>query len=161
MVVSDGLRSTLIWSKFLNFPGGACSKSPLECCAICVRTDNYVLRVPHQPLLYMHASLLQSLDPPLIPLIFQQGLGLLDAMNEVYNQKKWRTIQFGDECKKWLLLLLGLVDYDHNPETFLREFISPQQYTMTKCHQKFIIDQVPDIRLLYFQMLPLKIVCLE
>ena len=82
-------------------------------------------------------------------------------MNEVYNQKKWRTIQFGDECKEWLLLLLGLVDYDHNPETFLREFISPQQYTMTKCHQKFIIDQVPDIRLLYFQMLPLKIVCLE
>ena len=29
MVVSDGLRSTFIWSKSQNFPGGACPQVPL------------------------------------------------------------------------------------------------------------------------------------
>ena len=29
-VISDGLRSTLIWSKFQNFPGGACPQTPLQ-----------------------------------------------------------------------------------------------------------------------------------
>ena len=33
VVVSDGLRSTLTWSKFQNFPGGACSQTPLQDCA--------------------------------------------------------------------------------------------------------------------------------
>ena len=28
MVVYDGLRSTLIWSKFRNFSGGACPQTP-------------------------------------------------------------------------------------------------------------------------------------
>ena len=36
MVVSDGFRSTLIWSKFKNFPGGACPQTPLERCALYV-----------------------------------------------------------------------------------------------------------------------------
>ena len=67
-------------------------------------------------------------------------------MNEVYDQK-WRTVQFGDECKKWLLLLLGLVDYDHNPEAFLHEFISSQHYPVAKNQKSFIIDQV---KVLYF-----------
>ena len=49
---------------------------------------------------------------------------------------------FDEECKKWLLLLLELVNYDHNPETFLREFISSQDYVVTKSHHRFIVDQV-------------------
>jgi len=77
-------------------------------------------------------------------------------MNEVYNQK-WRTARFGDECKQWLLLLLRLVDYDHNPETFLREFFLSQHYTVSKNHKEFIIDQV-SIGVLHFlnQMVPKK-----
>ena len=34
MVVSDGLRRTLIWSKFQNLPGGACPQIPLQCCVL-------------------------------------------------------------------------------------------------------------------------------
>lgn len=71
-----------------------------------------------------------------------QGLELLDAMNEVYSQKKWRKKQFYTECKKWLLFLLELVKYDQHPETLLHEFISSQDYVVTKCHQGFIVDQV-------------------
>jgi len=63
-------------------------------------------------------------------------------MNEVYSQRKWRKEQFNEECKKWLLLMLELVKYDHNPETLLHEFISSQDYVVTKCHQRFIVDQV-------------------
>ena len=37
MVVSNGLRSTLIWSKFEKFPGGACPQTPLERCALYVQ----------------------------------------------------------------------------------------------------------------------------
>jgi len=72
----------------------------------------------------------------------KEGLELLDAMNEVYSQRKWRKEQFNEECKKWLLLLLELVKYDQNPETLLHEFISSQDYVVTKCHQGFIVDQV-------------------
>ena len=36
MVVSDGLRSTLIRSKFQNFPGGACPQTPLT--VLCTTT---------------------------------------------------------------------------------------------------------------------------
>ena len=61
-------------------------------------------------------------------LSIQQGLGLLDAMNEVYSQRKWRMECFDDECKKWLLLLLRLVDYEQNPEIMLHEFISSKHY---------------------------------
>lgn len=71
-----------------------------------------------------------------------QGLELLDAMNEVFHQRQWRRELFDEECKKWLLLLLELVDYNCNPEECLDEFISSKCYVVTKCHQKFIVDQV-------------------
>ena len=63
-------------------------------------------------------------------------------MNEVYNQKKWRMDYFDDECKKWLLLLLGLVNYEQNPEIMLHEFISSKHYVVAQRHQKVIISQV-------------------
>ena len=71
-----------------------------------------------------------------------QGLEVLDAMNDVFSQKKWRMEHIDEECKKWLLLLLELVNYDHNPETLLHEFISSQHYAVTKFHHGFIVDQV-------------------
>ena len=63
-------------------------------------------------------------------------------MNEVYNQKKWRMDYFDDECKKWLLLLLRLVNYEQNPEIMLHEFISSKCYVVAQRHQKVIISQV-------------------
>jgi len=72
----------------------------------------------------------------------KEGLELLDVMNDVFCQKQWKIEHFDEECKKWLLLLLELVNYDHNPEILLHEFISPQPYAVTKCHTRFIVDQV-------------------
>ena len=50
-VVSDGLRSTLIWSKLKNFPRGACPQTLLERCALYVRKEKIPhaarLRAPH------------------------------------------------------------------------------------------------------------------
>ena len=44
----DGLRSTLIWSKFKNYLGGACPQVPLERCALYVRKKKlHALHVPH------------------------------------------------------------------------------------------------------------------
>ena len=60
----------------------------------------------------------------------------------VYHQKQWRMEHFDEECKKWLLLFLEFVSYDHNPETSLREFISSRDYAITKSHHRFIVDQV-------------------
>jgi len=73
----------------------------------------------------------------------QQGLELLDAMNEVFSQKQWRIEPFHEECKMWLQLLLELVDYNHSPEVLLHEFISSQRrYVVAKHLQGFITDQV-------------------
>ena len=47
-----------------------------------------------------------------------------------------------NEYKRWLLLLLGLVEYDQAPENILHEFISSDHYTVTQSLQTFIIDQV-------------------
>lgn len=49
---------------------------------------------------------------------------------------------FDDECKKWLLLLLRLVDYEQNPEVMLNEFISSEHYVVAQRHQRVIISQV-------------------
>ena len=63
---------TFTRSKFQNFPGGACPQTPLQHCACSIyvlqatnarrpeneasaRTDNCVLRAPHQSPLYMYA----------------------------------------------------------------------------------------------------------
>ena len=77
-----------------------------------------------------------------ISTLIQQGLELLDAMNEVFIQKQWRMEHFDEECKTWLLFLLEFVKYDHNPKTFLHEFISSDDYVVTKSHQGFIVDEV-------------------
>ena len=71
---------------------------------------------------------------------------MLDAMIGLFSQKTWKMERIDEECKKWLLLLLELVNYDHSPETYLREFICSQCYDVTKRHKEFIIDQV---RMLY------------
>ena len=39
MVVSDGLRSTLIWSKLKNFPREACLQALLEHCVLYIRKE--------------------------------------------------------------------------------------------------------------------------
>ena len=75
-------------------------------------------------------------------ILILQGLELLDAMNEVFMQKQWGMKAFDEECKKWLLLLLELVDYDQNPEELLHEFISSQHYVVAKHHQRFVVEQV-------------------
>ena len=65
-------------------------------------------------------------------------------MNEVFNAKNWRVAkeQFEEECKNWLLLLMGLVTKnDVDPELTLHEFLS-SQYVVAKHHQGFIVDQV-------------------
>ena len=72
----------------------------------------------------------------------QQGLGLLDAMNKVYNEKNWKMETFEDECQKWLLFLLGFVNYSQTPEISLHEFISSEHYNVTRRHQTFISGQV-------------------
>lgn len=74
--------------------------------------------------------------------LHQQGLGLLDAMNKVYNEKKWKMETFDHECQKWLLFLLGFVNYSQTPEISLHEFISSKHYTVTRRHQAFISVQV-------------------
>ena len=66
MVVSDGLRSTHIWSKFNK---GACPQTLLECCALYIHKEK-ILRAaravcPHQPHSVCAPPLLQPLDPPL------------------------------------------------------------------------------------------------
>ena len=46
MVVSDGLRSTFIWLKFQNFPGGASPQTPYNTvCYMC--TDKCAPHTPH------------------------------------------------------------------------------------------------------------------
>ena len=71
-VVSDGLRTTLTWSKFQNFPGGACPPDPLERYALYAhRNCTHIARAawPHQrkkKILYVcPPPLLKTLDPPL------------------------------------------------------------------------------------------------
>ena len=63
-------------------------------------------------------------------------------MIDVFCEKQWKIEHFDEECKKWLLFLLELVNYDHNPEILLHEFISSQRYAVTKRHMRFIVDQV-------------------
>jgi len=72
----------------------------------------------------------------------QQGLQLLDAMDRVFTVKQWRMDEFDEECKEWLLLLLEIVNCDHNLDSLLLEFIPSQCYVVAKRHQRFIVDQV-------------------
>ena len=70
MVVSDGLRSTLIWSKFKNFPRGACPQTLLERCALYVRKEKIprcarCMAAP-TPLNVCLPPLLKPLDLPLL-----------------------------------------------------------------------------------------------
>ena len=60
MVISDGLRSTLIVE---NFPWGACLQIPLERCVLYVCKNLRAARAawPHQP----HILCAPPLDPPL------------------------------------------------------------------------------------------------
>ena len=51
MVVSDGLRSTLIWSKFKKFSWGSMPPDPLQRCALYVHAHIkklHALRAPHE-----------------------------------------------------------------------------------------------------------------
>ena len=67
-------------------------------------------------------------------------------MNKVYDEKKWRMETFEGECKKWLLFLLGFVNYKQTPEISLHEFISSEYYNVTRRHQTFISGEVCVVR---------------
>ena len=63
IVVSNGLRSTLLWSGFQNFPGGACPQTPLHRSgALYTHTETMCATWPHQKNLYVF-------PPPLMLLL--------------------------------------------------------------------------------------------
>ena len=68
MVVSDGLRSTLIWSKFKKFSWGTMPPDLPEHCALYTCKKNCVdcVHCIAAPTRCMCAPLLQCLDPPLL-----------------------------------------------------------------------------------------------
>ena len=70
MVVSDGLRSGPIWSKFLNFLEGACPQTHHQCCVLYAHTQLGTARTTPTPSLFIYVCppLLQSLNLPLKPI---------------------------------------------------------------------------------------------
>ena len=70
MVVSNGLRRTLIWSKFQNLPGGACPQTPLQCCVLYDHTQLCATGAALTPSLCMPApSSISGSAPAIVGLI--------------------------------------------------------------------------------------------
>ena len=68
MMVSDGFRSTLMWPKFKNFPGGTFPQTPLQRFALYARAKSCAgcaCRMAAPNSFYVCPPLLQCLDPPL------------------------------------------------------------------------------------------------
>ena len=91
MVVSDCLRSILIWCKFQIFTKRACPQTPLERCALCMHRQLFTICAPHQPPLCMYAPLLQSLDPPLKHYCWELINGKCMRRN-ICHPQKWPTV---------------------------------------------------------------------
>ena len=135
MVVSDGLRSTLIWSKFKNFPGGACPQTPLQRCAL------YVRKIKIRALLAPHGHtkntlcvplLLQPLDPPL----------LYTALQLLYKQSPRidrivRNLQFSDAIFVSLLYCEAIPQQVHLWIANSTQ-VGLQISTRTKCRKPFV-----------------------
>ena len=76
---------------------------------------------------------------------FPQGLSFVDTFYKFCTKHQFNTDGFHPECKKWVLLLLQLVDVtgDDHPEVHLRSFLSMSTHSVVvKKYREDIIKHV-------------------
>ena len=74
---------------------------------------------------------------------FPQGLSFVNELNKFWTEHKFKPQVFDPECKKWVLLLLELVDVtkDH-PEVHLKSFLGKSTPAVVKKYRDDITKHV-------------------
>ena len=86
-----------------------------------------------------NATLLELTSPTLFP----KGLTFVDTVYKFCTERKFNPQMFDSECKKWLLLLLQLVDFtEDNPDLYLQAFLGSSTHTVVKWYRADIIKLV-------------------
>ena len=78
-------------------------------------------------------------------LCFPQGLSFVDTLYKFCTEHQFNPDGFHPECKKWVLLLLQLVDVtgDDHPEVHLQRFLNKSTHTVVvKKYREDIINHV-------------------
>ena len=80
----------------------------------------------------------------LLPLLsFPQGLRFVEELYKFWTEHSFKSQLFDPECKKWVLLLLQLVDVTKtHPEVYLQNFLGKSTLMVVKKYRDDITKHV-------------------